>query len=93
MMTVRLPAILLAVCLYFAAASNAWMVNGTFAFNAGTLNITGFGGLTIGSGGAFGSILSLGPGHTLNVTTTTTIESGATLILENAANLFFGYGR
>jgi fibronectin-binding autotransporter adhesin len=66
------------------------VVNGTLTFNAGTLNITGFGGLTIGSGGAFGSILSLGPGRTLNVTNTTTINSGATLVLENAASFSSG---
>jgi fibronectin-binding autotransporter adhesin len=66
------------------------VVNGTLDFNAGTLAITGAGGLTIGSGGVFGSILSLGPGRTLNVINTTTINSGATLVLENAASFSSG---
>jgi hypothetical protein len=71
-------------------STHGLIVNGTLAFNAGTLNITGLGGLTIGSGGVFGSILSLGPGRTLNVTNTTTVNAGSLLVLENGGGFSSG---
>jgi fibronectin-binding autotransporter adhesin len=57
--------------------------NGTFSFTSGTLDITGAGGLTIGSGGALGNSFELGSGRTLNVTNTTTVNPGALLVLDS----------
>jgi fibronectin-binding autotransporter adhesin len=58
-------------------STGALVINGTLAFNSGTLAITG-GGLTIGAGGLLGSSLSLTSGQILNVTNTTTVNSGST---------------
>lgn len=54
----------------------------TANFNSGTLGITGAGGLTIGAAGPLGATPSIGAGQTLNVTNTTTVESGATLTVD-----------
>lgn len=56
------------------------LTGGTFNFNAGTLGITGTAGLTIGSGGFFGSSFTVGSGRTVNATNAT-INSGSTLTL------------
>ncbi|MEX2307004.1 MAG: hypothetical protein WD738_05400 [Pirellulales bacterium] len=66
-------------------STGSLVVNGTFAFNSGTLSITGVGGLTVGSGGPFGSAFTLGAGRTLNVTNTTTISSGALFVLDSGS--------
>jgi fibronectin-binding autotransporter adhesin len=59
----------------------ALTVNGTFAFNSGTLGVTGANGLTIGTGGALGASFSLGAGRTMNVTNATTIASDGVLFM------------
>jgi hypothetical protein len=53
--------------------------NGTFNFTSGTLDITGAGGLTIGSGGALGSSVVVPSGASLNVANATQILNGASL--------------
>lgn len=70
--------------------TGALVVIGTFAFNSGTLGITGPGGLTIGSGGLLGSSLTLGAGRTLNVGQTTTINAGSLLTLDPGGNFSSG---
>ncbi len=49
----------------------------SFQFSGGTLNLTGPSGLTVGSAGLLGSLVTVGNSQTLNVTSATTIESGA----------------
>jgi autotransporter-associated beta strand protein len=71
-------------------STGALTVNGTFAFNSGTLNITGASGLTIGSSGPFGSTYELGSGRTLNVTNATTVNSGALLVIDSGASYTSG---
>ena len=60
-------------------STGSLVINGTLAFNSGTLAITGAGGLTVGSGGLFGSNLSIAAGQTLNITQTATVNAGSTL--------------
>jgi hypothetical protein len=60
--------------------------NGTFSFQSGSVTVTGAGGLAIGSGNPLGKAVSLGAGSNLNVTNTTTINSGALLDVENGSN-------
>ena len=62
--------------------------NGTLIFNTGTLGITG-GGITVGAGGLLGSVVSLIPGQTLNISGSTTINGNATLTLDGG-NLITG---
>jgi len=50
---------------------------GTLQFTSGTLNLTGPSGLTIGPGELLGSLVTVGNGQTLNVTSATTVESGS----------------
>jgi hypothetical protein len=71
-------------------STGSLVVNGTIAFNAGTLSVTGAGGLTIGAGGPLGSAFTLGAGRTLNVTDTATINSGALLVIESGGALNAG---
>lgn len=59
-------------------------IAGTFNFNAGTLGITGPAGLTIGSGGFFGSSFTVGNGRTVTATSAT-INLGASLTLGGGA--------
>ena len=54
--------------------------NGGFNFNRGTFNLTGD-NLTIGNGGLFGSVAQFDINRSVNVTNTTTINSGAILSL------------
>ena len=58
--------------------------NGTLDFRKGTLAITGAGGAIIGTG-ALGSSVVLGAGQNLQVTSTTTVASGATLRTEGGS--------
>ena len=51
--------------------------DGNLAWNGGTLEITAPTGLIVGTSGLLGSLLSIDSDQTLNVTNTTTIESGA----------------
>jgi T5SS/PEP-CTERM-associated repeat protein len=55
--------------------------NGTFNFSSGTLNLTGPAGLTIGTGGALGNVVSATTGKAFNITGLTTIASYGTLLL------------
>jgi hypothetical protein len=57
--------------------------NGTFNFTSGTLDITGAGGLTIGSGGALGSSFTLGAGSNLNVAGPTIWSSSTATLTVN----------
>ena len=59
-------------------STGALVNNGIFAFNSGTLAITGAGGFNIGSG-ALGANVSLYFSQTLQVTNTATIAGGAVL--------------
>ncbi len=58
--------------------------NGGFAFNRGTFNLTSA-NLTIGAGGLFGSTKQFSSDQTVNVTNTTTINSGSVLSLNNSS--------
>jgi T5SS/PEP-CTERM-associated repeat protein len=58
---------------------------GTLAFYAGTLEITGTAGLTIGAGGPLGNTYSLGAGRTINVANATTITAGSLLSIDGGA--------
>jgi T5SS/PEP-CTERM-associated repeat protein len=60
--------------------------NGAFAFNAGTLRITGTQGLTIGAGGPLGSTFTLGAGRTLNPVVQTEILSAAYFAIDGGAS-------
>jgi hypothetical protein len=51
--------------------------SGSFQFTGGTLNLTGPSGLTVGAGGLLGSLVTVGNGQTVNVTSATTVESGS----------------
>ena len=51
--------------------------DGSLVWNGGTLEITAPTGLTIGASGRLGALLGIDADQTLNVTNTTTIESGA----------------
>jgi hypothetical protein len=62
-----------------AGAINLSGVPALLNWTGGTLNITGAGGLTIGSGGLLGSTFTLGAGRSLGVTHTLTVASGASL--------------
>lgn len=57
--------------------------NGGFAFNRGTFNLTNE-NLVIGSGGLFGSFVQFDYGQTVNVTNTTTVNTGSALALNNS---------
>ena len=59
----------------FAAADLSGI--GTFQFISGTLHLTGPSGLTVGSGGLLGSLVTVGNSQTLIVDNTTTIQSGS----------------
>jgi len=59
--------------------------NGTFNFKSGTLNITGSGGLTIGSGGALGSSYTVPAGANLNVVNATVVNSGSSLTINGGS--------
>jgi T5SS/PEP-CTERM-associated repeat protein len=62
-------------------------INGTLAFNSGTLGITGVGGLTVGAAGPFGMSLSVGSGQNLDVTNTLTVDAGASLSFSTGGNV------
>jgi autotransporter family porin len=66
------------------------VVNGTFNFVGGTLGITGANGLTIGSGGPFGSAFTLQSGRNLNVTNQTSVSNGALLSIDSGAGFATG---
>ena len=66
------------------------VVNGNFAFNSGTLGITGANGLTIGASGPFGSNFDLQAGRNLNVTNYVLVNSGSLFSLENGAGFNSG---
>jgi autotransporter-associated beta strand protein len=70
--------------------TGALVVNGTLAFNGGTLGIIGAGGLTIGSGGPLSSAFTLNSGRTLNVTNATTVSAGSLMVLESGATFSTG---
>lgn len=65
-------------------------INGTFNFAGGTLAITGASGLTIGSGGPFGPAFTLQSGRNLNVSSTTTVASGALMAVDSGAGFSAG---
>ena len=54
--------------------------DGNLSWNGGTLEITPPTGLTVGAGGLLGTLLTIDAAQTLNVTNTTTIQSGARII-------------
>jgi len=58
--------------------------NGGFAFNKGTFNLTND-NLVVGAGGLFGGSVQFGGNQTVNVTHTTTIDSGSVLALNDSA--------
>ncbi len=70
-------------------STGSLVLNGNLAFNTGTLAITGAGGFNIGTGG-LGSLVTLQTDRTLQVTNTTTINSGALLRLDGGS--FSGAG-
>jgi hypothetical protein len=66
------------------------VVNGTFNFTGGTLEITGANGLTIGSGNTFGPVFTVQAGRNLIVDNQTAIASGAVLAVETGAGFSTG---
>ena len=59
-------------------------------FKRGTLRLTGDGGLTVGAAGLFGPSLSIGGEHTIDVTNSVTIDSGATVSLAYGSDFLAG---
>jgi len=53
--------------------------DGGLVWNAGTLELTGPAGLTVGASGPLGSLLTIAADQTLNVTNTTTIQAAAAM--------------
>jgi hypothetical protein len=66
------------------------IVNGSFAFNGGTLGITGPGGLTVGGGGLLGASVMLATGRSLHVAATTSIDAGSVFMLEPGGDFSSG---
>ncbi len=60
---------------------NNLLVNGTFNWTAGTLNINNNQGITFGTGGPLGSVYTLGSGQNLNVFAYTTVSAGSALTI------------
>jgi hypothetical protein len=65
---------------------NNLIENGAFQWTSGTLNINGLQTTTIGSGGPFGSVFTLGSGQTLNLYNSATVAGGS-LFTINGGNL------
>jgi hypothetical protein len=67
-------------------SANNLAVTGTFQWMAGTLNINGSQTTTIGTGGPFGSVFTLGSGQNLNLFNSLTVNAGS-LFTMNGGNL------
>jgi T5SS/PEP-CTERM-associated repeat protein len=63
------------------------VVNGVFLWNSGTLQLTGLAGLTLGTGGVFGSTLTVGQNQSLVIDNTLTIQGGSVLSVLPGASL------